>query len=343
MKAVASLPPVVAVTMGDPAGVGVEIFLRWWREECRKEGECPRPLWIGDSGLLIREGETRGWVPKCQTVSNPWEAVELDRDTLAVWPLSAPINLNRWRYGQPDVAHAHLVVESIETAVRLALAGQVAAMTTLPIAKHVLHRAGYREPGHTEMLGRLTGVKSPVMMLLGKGLRVVPATIHCPLREVPQRLTQELLYQVLQTTIQSLREDFGIDNPLVGVTGLNPHAGEEGSFGHEEAEVISPVCQALGVSGPLAADSLFAPRLRAAFDAIVAMYHDQALIPLKMLAFGEAVNATLGLPFVRTSVDHGTAFDIAGRGVAEIESFSQAFHLAWELANNRAKRRTGSD
>jgi 4-hydroxythreonine-4-phosphate dehydrogenase len=244
--------------------------------------------------------------------------------------------------GQPDPANAAAVTEAIEIAAAACLAGEAAAMVTAPIHKAVLASAGFGFPGHTEYLGHLTGAKRPVMMLASAMLRVVPLTIHMPLAEVPGAITRAAVFETGEIILTSLRRDFGILNPRLAVAGLNPHAGEEGVLGGEDGKVIAPAVAALAargfaVHGPLSADTLFHEEARAGYDAALCMYHDQALIPIKTLNFWDGVNVTLGLPIVRTSPDHGTAFDIAGTAKADHRSMVAAIRMAADMADARAR------
>jgi len=245
------------------------------------------------------------------------------------------------RPGAPDPETAWLTKASIEQAVALTLSGQASAVVTNPIAKHVMAASGFAYPGHTEFLGALAEMHghraSPVMMLAGGGLRVVPVTVHIALADVPGTLTAAKIIETAKITAAGLKRWFGLDGPRLAITGLNPHAGESGMMGHEEDLIIRPAiaqCREAGliVSGPHPADTLFHERARNAYDVAIAMYHDQALVPLKTLAFDEGVNVTLGLPFVRTSPDHGTAFDIAGKGLARPDSLIAALKLAATMA-----------
>ncbi len=252
--------------------------------------------------------------------------------TAGAWPGS----------GRPDPASAPAVLEAIETAVALTRRGETAAVVTNPIAKHVLYAAGFRHPGHTEYLAALAAGPGeepprPVMMLWCPELAVVPVTVHIPLSAVPAALTRELIVETARIVDRDLRARFGVARPRLALAGLNPHAGESATIGTEDRDVTEPAVEALrreglAVSGPHPADTLFHARARAAYDAALAMYHDQALLPIKTIAFDSAVNVTLGLPFVRTSPDHGTAFDIAGRGIARADSLIEAIRLAARLA-----------
>jgi 4-hydroxythreonine-4-phosphate dehydrogenase len=251
-------------------------------------------------------------------------------------PLAEPVVA-----GQPSSAAAPAITGAIERAVALTLSGEASAVVTNPIAKHVLASAGFAYPGHTEFLGALAQGRglaaSPVMMLCGADLRVVPVTIHIPLARVPSAVTTPLIEEAARITAAGLTRYFGIASPRLALTGLNPHAGEEGMLGHEDHDIVAPAIAALraegfDVTGPHPADTLFHARARQGYDAALAMYHDQALIPLKTLAFDEGVNVTLGLPFIRTSPDHGTAFDIAGTGAARPDSLIAALRLAAAMA-----------
>jgi 4-hydroxythreonine-4-phosphate dehydrogenase len=261
-------------------------------------------------------------------------------------PLARPVEP-----GRPDPANGAAVIAAIEQATAAVVRGEAAAVVTNPIAKGVLYKAGFTHPGHTEFLADLAsrlvgnGPWRPVMLLASDELRVVPLTIHIPLAEVPKALSQELIVETACILNDALVRDFGLGverRPRIAVTGLNPHAGEDGAMGTEEQTIIAPAIaslrqQGLDVTGPHPADTLFHAEARAGYDAVIAMYHDQALIPIKTLAFDRAVNVTLGLPFVRTSPDHGTAFDIAGTGKASAASLSAALDLAAQMAANRAK------
>jgi len=242
--------------------------------------------------------------------------------------------------GTPDTANAAAVTEAIEIAVRACLAGEAAAMVTAPIHKAVLNAAGFAFPGHTEFLAHLTGARRAVMMLASDSLRVVPLTIHMPVADVPKAITKQAVFDTGEIILTALRRDFGILNPRLAVAGLNPHAGEDGVLGDEDAAVIAPAIAALkargfAVRGPLSADTLFHEEARKTYDAALCMYHDQALIPIKTVDFAGGVNVTLGLPFVRTSPDHGTALDIAGTGRADPASLIAALDLADDMARRR--------
>lgn len=325
----------LAVTQGDPAGIGPEITLLAWL--ARREAGIPPFLVCGDPDLLVTRAASLGLrVPVRR--AGPEEAVQAFDEALPVVALGTPAAAEP---GVPDLGSARSTLESIELAVSLTLAGRAAAVVTNPIAKHVLYAAGFRHPGHTEYLAALAAPPGeapprPVMMLWCPSLAVVPVTVHIPLKDVPQALTADLLVETARIVDRDLRRRFGVSRPRLAVAGLNPHAGENGTIGTEDRDVVAPAiarmrAEGIAASGPLPADTLFHSRARAGYDAALAMYHDQALVPIKTVAFDDAVNVTLGLPFVRTSPDHGTAFDIAGRGVARPDSLIAAIRLAARL------------
>ncbi|MCS6853954.1 MAG: 4-hydroxythreonine-4-phosphate dehydrogenase PdxA [Elioraea sp.] len=325
---------VLALTMGDPAGIGGELALDAW-QALRREG--PAFVAIDDPDRLAAlAAALRPEVP-IRAVASVAEAAALFPRALPVLPepLAAPA-----RPGRPDPAHGSAILAAIRRAVALALSGEVAAVVTNPIAKTTLFEAGLPHAGHTSWLAELAGGGEPVMMLASPTLRVVPVTVHIPLAEVPRALTAERIVSTARITAAALAADFGVARPRLAVAGLNPHAGESGTIGEEEEQVIRPAiaslrAMGLAVSGPHAADSLFHERARQAYDAALCMYHDQALIPVKTLDFSRTVNVTLGLPIVRTSPDHGTAYDIAGRGEADPASLIAALRLAAEIAARR--------
>lgn len=332
----------LALTMGDPAGLGLELTLMAWRD--RIAAELPPFVLIADPDALAARARATGIEAEIEAVSSFAAGAKLFAHRLPVLPLRlhAPANP-----GFPDPLNADAVIQSIERAVDAVIGGEAAAVVTNPIAKSVLYSAGFEHPGHTEFLAHLAEQRGagtrihPVMMLASDVLRVVPLTVHIPLRQVPDTITRELIERTARIMAQALKRDFGLAEPRIAVTGLNPHAGEQGSLGREEEEIIGPAVRQLrasgiAVSGPYPADTLFHAAARSGYDAVLAMYHDQALIPLKTLAFDTAVNVTLGLPFVRTSPDHGTGFDIAGQGRASAESLVAALRLAAGIAERRA-------
>lgn len=317
----------VALTCGDPAGVGPELAVK-----ARALLGADAPIvWIGD--------------PRHLPAGTRWQAVDTPRAALDVAADVLPVLVQPFAHpatpGQPDLANAQGVIDTIARAVALVQDGQARAVCTAPIAKKVLKDgAGFPFPGHTEYLAHLGGDLPVVMMLACPELRVVPATIHIALSEVPRALTAAGLEETIRLTHAGLVRDFGIAHPRIAVAGLNPHAGEGGAMGHEELDFIAPLiarlqAEGLDLRGPLPADTMFHAPARARYDAAVCMYHDQALIPIKTIDFAGGVNVTLGLPFIRTSPDHGTAFDIAGTGVADPSSLVAAVKMAHQMADAR--------
>ena len=334
--------PIVAVTMGDPAGVGPEVVLKALAQPAVRQA-C-RTLVLGDRAVLSRTLQGKRSRPKLV----PWEhgqSFPRDADGVVVRSLSS-LSPAQSRPGRPSRACGEAVYRYIKEAARLALSGSVDAVATAPINKKVLQRSGYRYPGHTELLAELARVREVRMMLLGSRLKVVLVTVHLPLMQVSGELTRRKIRITLELTDRALRQYFGRSRPKLAVAALNPHAGEEGIFGREERKIILPAvreAQRRGIRafGPFPADSLFYRAAQGDYDAVICMYHDQGLIPLKLLHFIGGVALTLGLPFVRTSVDHGTAYDIAGKDKADETSMIEAILLAARLAK-RAKRRRQS-
>ena len=332
-------PAPLALSLGDPAGIGPEITAKAWAV-LRETG--PAFVVIGDAELLASASRAGGASIRRIGAARDAAAVFPDAIPILDFPLASGVVS-----GQPSSAHAASVIRWIETGAGLALSGAVSGLVTAPIAKAPLYEAGFKFPGHTEFLAELTnaarydGARGPVMMLVAGDLRVALVTIHEPLARVASLLTIEKIVSAGVCTADALRRDFGIAKPRLAVAGLNPHAGESGSLGREEVEIVAPAVEALraqgiDATGPSPADTLFHPEARAAYDAVLCMYHDQALIPVKMLDFWGGVNVTLGLPIVRTSPDHGTGFDIAGRGHARPDSLIAAIRLAAEIAGRRA-------
>lgn len=334
---------ILALTSGDPSGIGPEIAIEAWR--LRKQDETPPFLLLSDPALVEARASRMGLPVKIATVT-PEEAGAAFADALPIVPLDASFLDSP---GNPNAVNAAGTVEAIETAVRLVVSGRADALVTCPIAKKPLYDAGFGYPGHTEFLGHLAETiagspATPVMMLAGPELRAVPVTIHIPLAKVAPTLTTALIVETASITASDLRDKFGIGNPRLAIAGLNPHAGEDGAMGREDEDVVRPAVEQLrrlGIDarGPLPADTMFHARARAGYDAAICMYHDQALIPAKALAFDETVNVTLGLPFIRTSPDHGTAFDIAGKGTARPDSLIAALRQARQMADAKAARR----
>jgi len=318
----------VALTCGEPAGIGPEIAVAAWRAL----GTAVPFFLIGDPAHLP-EGAPH------VVIASPAEAEAASAQGL---PVLHHAFAGPRTPGTPDPAQAQSVIDVIARGAGLVQSGQAVGLCTAPIHKQALQEgAGFAHPGHTEYLAHLAGVDRVVMMLASDRLRVVPATIHIPLCEVPQALTGDLLEQVIRITHAALIRDFGVAAPRLTVAGLNPHAGEGGRMGVEEIEVITPVLDRLradgfDLRGPISADTMFHAAARNRYDAAIAMYHDQALIPIKTLDFDRGVNVTLGLPFIRTSPDHGTAFDIAGQGVANPASLIEALRMAQAMGQARA-------
>ncbi len=321
------MTPPVALTCGEPAGIGPEIAVAAWRA---LGADLPFFL-IGDPAHLP------AGAPHV-VIDHPSEAGIAGAQGLPVLRHDVP---GPRTPGTPDPAQAQGVIDVIARGVDLVQSGQALALCTAPIHKQALQEgAGFAHPGHTEYLAHLAGVDRVVMMLASDALRVVPATIHIPLAQVPQALTGDLLEEVIRITHAAMIRDFGVAAPRLAVAGLNPHAGEGGRMGTEEIEVIAPVlkhlrAEGVDLRGPMSADTMFHAAARAQYDAAIAMYHDQALIPIKTLDFDRGVNVTLGLPFIRTSPDHGTAFDIAGQGVANPASLIEALRMAHRMGQAR--------
>jgi 4-hydroxythreonine-4-phosphate dehydrogenase len=333
----------LALTMGDPAGVGPDIALMAWL--ARDRLALPAFAIYADAESLARRARELGLQVPIARIDRPEEAADRFGTALPVRHIALSAQVVP---GRPDSSHAPAIIAAIETATADVAGRRAAALVTNPIAKHVLYAAGFHHSGHTEFLAELARRFDPsrswvpVMMLASEVLRVVPLTVHVPLASVPKAVTREHLLTTIRITHGALRRDFGVAEPRIVVAGLNPHAGESGSIGREEVDVIAPAiaelaAQGLSVTGPYSADSLFHPAARARYDAAIAMYHDQALIPLKTLSFDTGVNVTLGLPFVRTSPDHGTAFDIAGSGAASPSSLVAALKMAAAMAGRRAE------
>ena len=332
-------PGPLAITLGDPAGVGPEIIVKAW-QALRQSG--PEFFVVGDSGSLASAPTAEPGLTKA--ISSPDDVGAIFARAIPVLDLPLKTSVVA---GQPTASSTPQILRWIETAVGLALSGTVSGVVTAPIAKAPLYEAGFKFPGHTEFLGALTaaarfdGERGPVMMLAAADLRVALVTVHEPLARVSSRLTLEAIVRTGLVTAQALNRDFGIAEPRLAVAALNPHAGEGGGIGREEIEIVEPAVralQALGIAalGPWPADTLFHAEARARSDAVICLYHDQALIPIKMLDFWGGVNVSLGLPIVRTSPDHGTAFDIAGRGVARADSLIAAIRMAADIARRRA-------
>ncbi|MCK1293872.1 4-hydroxythreonine-4-phosphate dehydrogenase [Bradyrhizobium sp. GM2.2] len=325
----------LALTLGEPAGIGPDITIAAWLK--RRELDLPAFYLLGDEALIARRAKALGAAVRIASVTTG-EAEAAFPEALPVVASGEPASAAP---GKPDASSAPAALASIRQAVTDVREGRAGAVVTNPIAKSVLYRAGFRHPGHTEFLAELAAedgpTPQPVMMLWSPRLAVVPVTIHVSLRDALAQLTSELIVSTVRIVATELKSRFGIANPRIAISGLNPHAGEGGSLGHEEQTVIAPAIKTLrgdGIEakGPLPADTMFHEAARNSYDCAVCMYHDQALIPIKTVAFDDAVNVTLGLPFIRTSPDHGTAFDIAGTGKANPASLIAALRLASRMA-----------
>jgi 4-hydroxythreonine-4-phosphate dehydrogenase len=330
-----ALPP-LALTLGEPAGIGPDITLASWAR--RAELGLPPFYILADPAHLERRAQKLGLDVVIETAT-PATAAAMFSRALPVVPLGMTATAEP---GKPDGSSAAIAIASIDRAVADVLAGDASAVVTNPIAKSVVYKAGFKDPGHTEYLARLsfeaTGEPAwPVMMLWAPEVAVVPVTIHIPFKDVPQHLTRDLIFETGRVVARDMADRFGIERPRLAVAGLNPHAGEDGTLGKEDSLIVRPaierlIADGIDARGPLPADTMFHAAARKTYDVALCMYHDQALIPIKTLAFDHGVNTTLGLPFVRTSPDHGTAFDIAGTGKADPSSLIAALKLAARLA-----------
>ena len=322
----------LAIALGDPAGIGPEIVAKAW--EARSTGGLPPFFAVGDPRSL-----TQVWGGPVARIADPAEAMAAWHEALPIIPLhdAGPI-----QPGHPDLAGARCSLESLELAAGLARAGNAGAVITAPVSKSQLYAIGFVHPGQTEYIAELCGIArdNTAMMLAGPSLRVVPVTTHVPLGRVPDLLTADLILAKARATVRGLQKSFGIATPRIAIAGLNPHAGEGGGMGREEIDVIMPAIavlrgEGIEATGPHPPDTMFHQAARTNYDAALCMYHDQALIPLKTLHFDEGVNMTLGLPIVRTAPDHGTAFDIAGRGMAHPGAMIAAISMAADAASRR--------
>lgn len=325
--------PVIGVTMGDPVGVGPEIICIAFADT--ELYDRVRPLVLGDAGIIRTAAGIVGSRAEIRIVEHP-ERADYSPGIINVLALSA-LDTATHRWGRPDKNTGRAMLGYIEKGIDMAMAGEISGLATCPINKAAMKLAGGVYPGHTEILARRTGTEKYAMMMAGNRLRVVLTTIHTPLRSVPDSIDEAGIETIIQLTDQSLKARFGVKEPRVAVAGLNPHAGEDEMFGSEETRVIQPaitraVSAGINASGPHPPDTVFYHAARGAYDAVVCMYHDQALIPFKMIHFSDGVNTTLGLPIIRTSVDHGTAYDIAGQGVADPGSLAAAIEMAAEHA-----------
>lgn len=323
-----------AVSTGDPAGIGPEIICKSW--EARKRAGLSPFFAVGDASALAAQ-----WDGPIRQIDDPAKAVDLFDEAL---PVMQVLECGPITPGQPTADGAQCAYQSLEAAVGLARSGNAGAVVTGPVSKAQLYAVGFTHPGQTEFIAERCGVgrHNAIMMLAGPDLRVVPMTTHIALRDVPAALSIKLIIDRVHATARGLTRNFGIEHPRIALAGFNPHAGEGGKMGREEEEFFIPAVQQLladgcNVTGPLPADTMFHAAARAEYDAAVCAYHDQALVPLKTLYFDEAVNLTLGLPIVRTSPDHGTAFAIAGKGIARPQSMIAAIRMAGEVVANRRR------
>jgi 4-hydroxythreonine-4-phosphate dehydrogenase len=327
--------PLIGVTMGDPVGIGPEIVVKAHHE--KRMFKVARPVVLGDKNILFDIIETIKSPLKIREISNPDEYLE---GYINLINLSSIKGIN---FGKPDHETARAAFRYIEEGARLAVYNNISAITTSPINKEAMKLIGFPYPGHTEMLAHFTKSKEYVMMMIGGKIRVSLVTIHIPLKDVTHVLTTERILSTIRITYNALKGYFSIANPKIAVASLNPHAGEGGIFGNEERNIILPAINScrrdtdIDVYGPLPADSLFYQLKKGFYDAAICMYHDQGLIPVKLLNFHDAVNITLGLPIIRTSVDHGTAYDIAGKGIADPRSLIKAIIIAANIAKGRTR------
>ncbi len=322
----------LAIALGDPAGIGPEVVAKAWQH--RLELGLPAFFAVGN-----RSSIELVWDGPLVSIDGPMQALDAFDDAL---PLIEVPDSDNVTPGAPDLGGARCALDSLEAAVGLTRSGVASALVTAPVSKGQLYKIGFTHPGQTEFVAERCGVAydRTAMMLVGPTLRTVPVTLHMPLIEAARELTTELIVKRAQTVVRGLQRDFGIERPRLALAGFNPHAGEGGALGREEIDIIQPAidilrAEGLDVVGPLPADSMFHARARADYDVAICMYHDQALIPLKALYFDEGVNMTLGLPIVRTAPDHGTAFGIAGKGVARADAMIAAIRLAADCATRR--------
>lgn len=335
---------IIGITQGCPVGIGPEIILRYFQN--RPDTDQVQPIIIGDSNVLRRCGRALSLPANCVSW-HPGDHLGAAGDSIPVLEISR-LTPQECQWGNPNIATGKAMARYIEKAVELCSHGIIDGIATCPISKTALQQAGYNYPGHTEMLATLTNCQEYAMMMSGNRLKVVLVTIHCPLRSVSSMLSTAVIDKLITLTDYALRLDFGVSSPRIGVAGFNPHGSENGIFGDEEQLFIEPAVKAcrqknITVTGPHPPDTIFFQAAEGRFDAVICMYHDQGLIPFKLLHFADGVNVTLGLPIVRTSVDHGTGYDIAGKGIANHQSLQAAVTLAASIAIHRAKYRQHKD
>ncbi|RLB70630.1 MAG: 4-hydroxythreonine-4-phosphate dehydrogenase PdxA [Deltaproteobacteria bacterium] len=325
------------LTMGDPTGIGPELIVKALLDQSFKQIPCPVEI-VGDIGVLCHAGKIFGIEGKSEQLENGLFSLAFGDKKLTVHPCSE-LEIASVHYGQPNTNCGKAMVDFIEYAISRCLNKTAAGIVTCPINKAAINAAGYHFPGHTELLAERCGTEKVVMMLAGERLKVCLVTTHMAYRDVPDQLSREEILQTIRITAKAFRQQFGIQQPRLAVLALNPHASENGLFGDEEQRVITPAIEAartegINADGPHSADTLFHFAAKGAYDAVICMYHDQGLIPLKLLHFDDAVNVTLGLPIVRTSVDHGTAYDLAGTGKANTASLVAALKMAERMVGN---------
>lgn len=332
---------VIGITMGDPTGIGPEVIIKSLLDKSIRSRVIP--IVFGDKGVLTRVAEDIGIKVRIRELASIENIKQIEIDDREIYVKSiSNLKMTRLRYGRPDRNCGRAMVNYIREAVEAWKQGIIEAMVTAPINKEIINEAGYRYGGHTEMIAELTGAREFTMMFVSKHFKVSLATIHLPLKDVSLRITPQRIYKVGLLSWKTLREFFGIKNPRIGVCGINPHAGEGGMFGDEEREMIYPAIvsmRSMGVDaeGPLSPDTAFWRAYKKEFDVIIAMYHDQGLIPVKLLDFDNAVNITIGVPIIRTSPAHGTAYNIAGKGVADPSSMKSAINLAADMVEMKRK------
>ncbi|MEA3361959.1 MAG: 4-hydroxythreonine-4-phosphate dehydrogenase PdxA [Thermodesulfobacteriota bacterium] len=326
------------LTMGDPTGIGPELIIKTLLDQSLEQINRPVQV-VGDVAILCQAGKIFGCEGRSEQLKNGLYSLYFGNKQLTVHSVSE-LETSSVHYGHPETRCGKAMADYVEYAIARCLDKTAAGIVTCPINKAAINAAGYYFPGHTELLAKRCGVEKVVMMLAGEQLKVCLVTTHLAYREVPAKLSQDEILQTIQITANALRQQFGIQQPRLAVLALNPHASENGLFGDEEETIITPAiaaAQAEGIAanGPHSADTLFHFAAKGAYDAVICMYHDQGLIPLKLLHFDDAVNVTLGLPIVRTSVDHGTAYDLAGTGTANTASLVAALKMAEQMSEDR--------
>lgn len=336
-----TLPLPIALTMGDPAGIAPEITVLAWK----RFSKAKKPFFVISDPDIFASAITKNDLPPVTLIDSPEQCSDVFSDGLPVLPIKLP---QPTIPAKPCSKNAPAIIKSIQMAVNYCRDNKASAIVTNPIAKSILYNHGFQHPGHTEFLGELSSEfkqwqspRGPIMMLCGGGLRVALVSVHCPLHQVIRQITKQSVEQALRVLHQSLEKDFAVKNPKIAMCGVNPHAGEGGSMGIEERDILNPVAQklraeGLNISNALPADTVFIEQSRNNYDGVLAMYHDQGLIPVKTLDFHGGTNVTIGLPFIRVSPDHGTGFDIAGKNIAKADSLIAALSMASEISRNRS-------